>query len=110
MDYSAGAGAVEFELLEVGVEVLHGVLADLAAGFAELLPVGHLADDAGALGLDDVGGMMDVEAELNILNGRAGSDGEGGRGFGIERGVAHWGASRSLARISARWRVCTPVC
>ena len=106
MHDSAGACAVGFKLLQVDVEILQGVLTDLLAGFAKLLPVGHLADDARALGLNDVGGVMDVVADLLVFHGGAGRDGERGRSFGIERsharGVTHWPTSGSPARISAR--------
>ena len=63
---------------EVDVEMLHGVLADLLAGFAQRLPVGHLVDDAGALGLDDVGGVADVLAQLRVLHAACAAMGKAG--------------------------------
>ena len=84
MDGAAGAGEVGFELLEVLVEALHGAAADGFAGGAESLPVGHLADDAGAFGLDDVGGVADVVAELLVFEGGGGGGGEGWGGHGVQ--------------------------
>ena len=40
-------------------------------GFAQLLPVGHLADDQRALAADDVGGVADVAAQLRVARARS---------------------------------------
>jgi hypothetical protein len=63
---AACACAVVLELLQVGVEVGHGVLANALTGEAKLLPVGEFADNARAFVLDDRGRMVKVFAELSI--------------------------------------------
>ncbi len=77
VDGAAGGGAVALEVEEIVVEVGEGVGLDGAGGIAELLPVGHLFYAEGALVTDDVGGVMDVAAELVVLQRVVREDGEG---------------------------------
>ena len=80
---AAGARAVLLELLQVGVEMPEDVRLDLPAGFAQLLPVGHLADDGGALAADDVGRMADVAPQLGVGERASRRIGKSGRVRGV---------------------------
>ncbi len=59
---ATGSRAVGLELLKIEIEILHGVLTNLLAGLAQGLPVRHLVDDAGTLGLNDIGRVTHVSA------------------------------------------------
>ena len=65
--HAAGRLHRRLELHEVLVEVREHVLLDRAACFAQRLPVGHLCDDAGALGADRVRRLAQVRAQLRVL-------------------------------------------
>ena len=66
VDFASGCGAGGFELFEVGIEIAEYLLFDLLGGVAERFPVGHFADDYGALVADGVRGAADVAAELGV--------------------------------------------
>ncbi len=110
MHDATGSRAVGLELFEIEIEILHGVLTNLLAGLAQGLPVQHLVDDAGTLGLNDIGRVTHVSAQLRVPHRDFRGHGEGGRGLRIQGTCAHASTSSSLARISARCRVFTPVC
>jgi len=66
--------------------------AEVGGGGTELLPVGFFGDEFGAFGLDDVGGVGYVFAQLGIAQHGQGGLGKGRREGWIELGVeAHSG-------------------
>ena len=92
VDLAAGGGATGFELLEVEAQVFEGVGAEVGGGGTELLPGGFFGDEFGAVGLDDVGGVGYVFAQLGIAQHGQGGLGKGRREGWIELGVeAHSG-------------------
>ena len=63
---AAGGGAAGFEFLEICAEIREDVSADGGGGGAQLLPVGLFGNEVVALGLDHVGGVGDVLAQLRV--------------------------------------------
>ena len=90
---------------------------DRPAGLAQLLPVGHLADDAGPLGADGRGGVAEVRAQLAVAQRtrgrRRGTDSSPRRcptprgAVGMPRKTAVMRTPPSAARAEAR---CGPSC
>ena len=70
MHVATSRNAAFFELLEVKVEVLEGMGADLLSGLAERLPVGHFADNARSFSLDHAGRVANIVAQLCVLQQR----------------------------------------
>ena len=70
VDHATRGRAVALKLLQVEVQMPHRVLANLLARLAQLLPVRHLGDHFGALGLDHLGGVAHVLAQLRIAHQR----------------------------------------
>ena len=89
---AAGRDDGLLELHEVVVEVAHHIGLDRASGVAQLLPVGHLGDDARSLLADRGRRVAQVAAQLRVAERRAGRLGE----------------ARHEARISARCIVRIP--
>src|ERR1035437_3697240 len=87
----------------------HGVLANLLARFAQLLPVRHFGDNFGALGLDDLGRVADVLAQLRIAHQGFCRNFKLRRRRWIQSCSAHDWPPSSLARISAMCTGFTPV-
>ena len=65
---AAGSGAIPLELLQVEIQVPHRVLADLFARLAQVLPVRHLGHNLGALGLNHLGRVAHVLAQLRVTH------------------------------------------
>ena len=76
---AAGRLHRRLELLEQDVEPAHGAALDRRPGRAQLLPVGHLGHDRVALGADAARGVVQVAAQLRVVEA-AGLLGTGSRG------------------------------
>ena len=101
---AAGARAALLELLEIEIEIAEHVVLDVVRRLAQLLPVGHLADDGRALVPNDGGGVADVAAQLDVGEGVPGRR----RKIGRRGGVAD--ANHRPAPGCLRWRREAPRC
>ncbi len=67
VDLPAGPRAILFKLGQVVIQMTQGMGADLCSGLSKFFPIGKLRDDLAALGLNDIGGMQHVLANLRVL-------------------------------------------
>jgi hypothetical protein len=116
VDDASRGGAACLELFEISRHIFECMIADSRRCIAQLQPIRLLRYPLGTIGLNDIGGVGDIPAQLGVLeNGQRGLR-KWRRCRGIEVGVGRSGTRLSgethrtvsmgedsvLARISAR--------